>query len=136
MADGFHFVIRTPREAAFDDTVRGVRMSAETGQFGIRPGAEPMMLEVNAGLIVIRQDGGTRFAATAGGLLESDRQRCVLYTPFAVLGEQDADVLAGLDQALSTQNGELEARRRLGELEQHILREIRHRHRITRAARP
>ena len=55
--------------------------------------------------------------------------RCVLYTPFAVTGAADADVLAALDRALATPDGELAARRHLDELERRIVRELGHRNR-------
>jgi F0F1-type ATP synthase epsilon subunit len=136
MVDQIHLVIRTPREVVFNENVRGIRIPTETGQVGIRPAAEPMLLVVEPGLIVIRKGDGERFAASAGGLFESGCQCCVLYTPFAVTGKQDTDVLAALDRAISTPHSELAARRRLGELEQRIVREIRRPEPIMRGVRP
>jgi hypothetical protein len=57
----------------------------------------------------------------------------VLYTPFAVEGAVDTEVLAALDLALATPDSELSARRRLGELEQRIVQELRHRAPVARA---
>jgi F0F1-type ATP synthase epsilon subunit len=125
MAERLRWIIRTPREAVLDEDVRGVRIPTESGQAGVRPGAEPLVLVVEAGLILIQTDAGTRFAATAGGLLESDRERCILYTPFAVTGERDADVLSALDRVQRLRDDEISARRRLGELEKRIVREVR-----------
>jgi len=125
--DELRFVIRTPHQSVFDDAVRAARVPTETGQVGLRPRGEPMMLAIESGLIVVRLAGETRFAATAGGLLESDRHGCVLYTPFAVVDSSAIGVLEALDQALTTPDSELVARRQLAELEQHILQELRER---------
>ncbi|MGR9089788.1 MAG: hypothetical protein ACU85U_04310 [Gammaproteobacteria bacterium] len=127
MREFLQLLIRTPRETVLDERVRGLRIPTESGQVGIRRGAEPILLVVEPGLIVIRSDDADSFAATAGGLFECDVERCVLYTPFAVTGAEDADVLATLDRALATPDGELATRRRLDELEQRIVREIGHR---------
>jgi F0F1-type ATP synthase epsilon subunit len=133
--DVLRFVIRTPHGTVFDNAVRGVRVPTETGQVGMRPRGEPMVLAIESGLIVVRLAVETRFAATAGGLLESGRDRCVLYTPFAVIDRSEVAVLEGLGQALATPKSELAARRQLAELEQHILRELRDRNRPGHPAR-
>lgn len=124
MADGLHFIIRTPHEAVLDAVVTAARVPTRTGQVGLRPREEPFVCVVEPGLLLVRQDGATRFAATAGGLLENREHRAVLYTPFAVLGDVGADVLAALDEALATPDSELSARRQLGELEQRIIQEL------------
>jgi len=117
-------VIRTPHQTILDAPVRAARVPTETGQVGLRPRGEPMVLVVEPGLVVLRTDAGVRFAATAGGLLEHDRASCTLHSPFAVLGADEAEVLGALDRALATPDRELAARRRLGELEQRIVREL------------
>ena len=134
MREFLQFLIRTPRETVLDERVRGLRVPTESGQVGIRRGAEPVLLVVEPGLIVVRTGDTDSFAASAGGLLECDVGRCVLYTPFAVTGAEDDDVLAALDRALATPDGELAARRRLDELEQRIVREIGHREPRTHGA--
>ncbi|MEZ5966017.1 MAG: hypothetical protein R3F56_19430 [Planctomycetota bacterium] len=133
MSPSLRLVIRTPREIVFDRTVRAARVPAESGQVGLRPRQEPLVLVVEPGLLVLRVDGGATFAATAGGLLEGGREAAILYTPFAVVGERDEDVLAALDRALAEPEGELAARRRLGELEQRIVQELRARPPLPRA---
>jgi F0F1-type ATP synthase epsilon subunit len=133
MLERLRLLIRTPHETVLDAQVRGARVPTETGQVGLRPREEPLVLVVEPGLVILRMDGGVRFAATAGGLLESDRERAMLYTPFAVLGEVEPEVLAALDRALATPDSELSARRRLGELEQRIVQELRHRAPVARA---
>jgi F0F1-type ATP synthase epsilon subunit len=133
MLERLHLLIRTPHEIVLDAQITAARVPTETGQVGLRPRGEPLVFVVEPGLVILRMDGGLRFAATAGGLLESDRERSVLYTPFAVEGAVDTEVLAALDLALATPDSELSARRRLGDLEQRIVQELRHRAPVARA---
>lgn len=125
MSAGLRFVIRTPTEVVFDDSVRAARVPTETGLAGLRPRAEPILLVIESGLIVLRTDGGTRYAATAGGLYESSRERGVLHTPFAVVGTEAREILLTLNRELQQTDGEVTLRRQLGELEQRIVRELR-----------
>lgn len=133
MAEGLRLVIRTPTEVVLDRQLRSARVPTATGQAGLRPRAEPLLTAVEPGLILVHADGGTSFAATAGGLLQGERELATLYTPFAVVGEHEQEVLAELDRMLSTPDSELAARRRLGELEERIVQELRHRPVGTRA---
>jgi F0F1-type ATP synthase epsilon subunit len=131
MSELLHLVIRTPHEVVVDARVRAVRVPTETGQVGLRPREEPFAMVVEPGLCVVHGEG-SRFAATAGGLLEGDRETATLYTPFAVAGDRGEDLLAALDRALATPDSELAAHRRLGELEQHIVQELRQRPQVAR----
>jgi len=133
MPESLRLVIMTPHDTVIDEPVLGVRLPAETGQVGLRPHGEPLSLAVEAGLVVVHRETGRQFAATAGGLLEHQRGTTTLYTPFAVLGDDERTVLDALDQALRTPDRELAARRRLGELEQEIVSELRHRPGVARA---
>lgn len=126
MTESLRFVIRTPHEITLEELVHSARVPTETGQVGLRPRGEPMLLVLEPGLILLKADDVIRFAATAGGLFESDREQATLYTPFAVVGENGDEVIAALDQALATPDSELAARRRLGELEERIVEELRH----------
>ena len=132
MSERHRLVIRTPHETVLDEQVRAARVPTETGQVGLRPRGEPFVLIVEPGLVILRMDDGIRFAATAGGLLDCDREQSVLYTPFAVVGGVGAEVLTALDRAFAMPESELVARRRLAELEQHIVRELRTRPRVAR----
>lgn len=123
MADLLELIIRTPREVALDERVSSVRVPSETGQLGIRPRGEPFLTAVEPGLVVFRVGAELRVAGTVGGLLMSDRERCELLTPFAVVGTED-EVIRALEEQGRDPEPELEARRRLGELEQRIVREI------------
>lgn len=136
MSESLRWVIRTPHHIVLDAPVNAVRLPSETGQVGLRPRAEPMLLAVEPGVILIRLGNAIRFAATAGGLCESDRERATLYTPFAVLGDSADEVMAALDRALTALDGEIAARRRLGELEQRIVAELRQRPRTLRPREP
>lgn len=125
MADGLRMVIRTPHDTVLDELVDAARVPTSTGQVGLRPRQEPSLMVVDPGLVVLTIGTVHKFAATAGGLLESDRDLVVLATPFAVVGDHGSDVLSALDRAYDTPDGELNARRRLGELERRIVEELR-----------
>lgn len=118
-------VIRTPHAVVTDEPVVAARVPTHTGLAGLRPRGEPMVLGVEPGVVVLRRAGAPpRFAATAGGLLESDRETCTLYTPYAVVGDSEAQMLEALAQMVAAPSGELLARRQLGELEQRIVHEL------------
>jgi len=136
MIERLRLVIRTPHEVVVDERVRAARVPTESGQVGLRPRQEPFVLVVEPGLLLLRLDDGVRFAATAGGLLDSARETSTLYTPFAVVGARGDEVLAALERALATPDSELEAHRRLGELEQHIMKELQHRPSVARGRSP
>lgn len=119
-----HFVLRTPQACVCDLEVLAVRVPTESGLVGLRPGAEPLVLTVEPGLVVLRAAQGARYAATNGGLLQSDGDTCVVLTPFAATGETPSALQAQLDTLLKAPPAELVARRRLEELEQDILSEL------------
>lgn len=119
-----HFQVLTPRAAAFEGDIDGARVPTETGQVGLRPGGEALVLAVEPGLVALRAGGRTQLVATAGGLLESGPWQVTLYTPFAAVGDTAPALEAALDAALTDPDSELAARQRLGELEQAILREV------------
>lgn len=118
------FVVRTPRGDVVDEQVEGVRLPTATGQVGLRPRGEPMVLAVEAGLLSMRARGDTHFVATAGGLLESDRTSATLYTPLAVTGEDEDRTIEALHREMVEAREELETRHRLAELEHAILQEL------------
>ncbi len=118
-------IVRTPREVILETEVSSVRLPTETGQVGIRRQVEPMVLAVEPGLVLIRQDKTTRFAGTAGGLLRCDGETANLLTPLAVVGESEEVVCRGLESALQQPTAELEARATFSRLQDSILRELR-----------
>ena len=122
--------IRTPHEVVIDAGVAGARIPTVTGMVGLRPRGEPQLVVVEPGLVLLRGDG-PRFVATAGGLLECNRERALLYTPFAVAGDSESEVLAALDRASALPDGEVALRRQLGEIEKRIVRELRQGPRVT-----
>jgi F0F1-type ATP synthase epsilon subunit len=121
-------IVRTPREVVLELDILSLRAPTATGQVGVRPRVEPLVLAIEPGLVLVRQDDGFRFIGTAGGLLRCDGERASLLTPLAVAGKDEDDVLAALEQALAQPNVELEARATLSRLEGSILRELRHGH--------
>ena len=124
MTDTLRLIIRTPHDAVVDAAVESARVPTGSGQIGLRPRQEPFVTVVESGLVLLEVGGELRFAATAGGLLRADRVTAVLATPFAVTGADGAAVLSALDEAYATPDSELVTRRRLAELEQHIVQEL------------
>jgi F0F1-type ATP synthase epsilon subunit len=125
MADRLRFVVLTPHAVVLDEHVESARVPTATGQVGLRPRGEPLLTALEPGLVLFTVDGALRFAATAGGLFEGNREQAVVYTPFAVVGEQPDELLEALDEALATPESEIAARRRLGELEDRIVEALR-----------
>lgn len=124
-ADMLRFQVETPHALVFDEPVSSVRVPTTTGQAGLRPRAEPCLSVVEPGLIIVRTASALRFVASAGGLLDLRRERALLLTPFAAVGDNDRQVLEQLSRALATPDSDLTARKRLGELEQRIVHELR-----------
>ena len=119
------FVVRTPKEVVFDQPARSLRAPTETGQVGLRPGVEPLVLAIEAGLVVARTDDAYRFVGTAGGLLRCDGSLASLLTPLAVSGGDEAAVLNAREEVLAQPSEEMEARETLARLQRSILRELR-----------
>lgn len=124
--------VRTPHGVVVEAQVFAARVPTETGQVGLRPRGEPLVLAVVPGLVVLRTAAGTGFVATGGGLLESSARSAVLYTPFAAQGDTAARVMDALAATFSAPDSELAARRRLDELEQRIVQELRRRPAVSR----
>jgi F0F1-type ATP synthase epsilon subunit len=119
------FVVRTPHDVVVDMMVASARVATETGQVGLRPRMEPIVLAVEAGLVVLRTEEGRRFAGSAGGLLSCDGREATLFTPIGVLGD-NADAITGeLERALAEPGAEQKVRATLDRLEGRILLELR-----------
>jgi len=119
-----HVTIRTPRETMVDQEVAALRVPTQSGHVGLRPRAEPSVLAVETGLILLRGSSGMRYAATAGGLLHTSGESASLLTPLAVVGDDVDSVSRQLDALLSAPSEEMEVRRTLGRLETRILQEL------------
>ena len=118
------FVVRTPHEVVFDADVRSVRVLTETGHVGVRPRMEPLVLPVEAGLVLVHTDDHVAFVGSAGGLLSSDGMRVTLFTPLGVVGTDPKAIRAALDQGFAAPGSEFAVRARLGKLEGRILAEL------------
>lgn len=117
--------VHTPHEVALRAEVDSLRVPTESGQVGLRPGAEGSLLVVEPGLVLVRESTGVRFVATAGGLLRHRDNECTLFTPVAVVGSSADEVRRALDRVLSVPTDEMNTRRQLGRLEQRILDALR-----------
>lgn len=122
---GLKLIVQTPREAVLELDASSLRVPTESGQVGVRPRVEALVLAVEPGLVLVRQDDSFRFIGTAGGLLRCDGERASLLTPLAVAGTDEDYILAALERALAQPNIELEARAMLNRLQSSILRELR-----------
>jgi F0F1-type ATP synthase epsilon subunit len=118
-------VVRTPREVVLERNVSSVRVPTDTGQVGVRPRAEPLVLAIEPGLLLVRRGGEYEFVGTAGGLLRCDGATASLLTPLAVTGNDEDAVIDALEEALAQPSVEMEARATLGRLQSSILRELR-----------
>lgn len=118
-------VVRTPREVVLEWQVSSIRVPTETGQVGVRPRVEPLVLAVEPGLVLVRRGDSYEFVGTAGGLLRCDGASASLLTPLAVSGDDEDSVVKALDDAIARPSAEMEARATLGRLQTSILRELR-----------
>ena len=121
----FRFIVRTPHDTVLDAQTSAVRVLTESGHVGLRPQMEPMVLPIDAGLIVARADGRVTLVGSAGGLLSFDGREGTLFTPLAVAGTDPVAIQRALDAALAAPDSELAVRARLGKLERRILGELR-----------
>ena len=80
------FIIRTPHDVLFDAAVRSVRVRTDTGHVGIRPKMEPVVLPIEAGLVIVRTGRAVELVGSAGGLLVWDGNEATLFTPLGVAG--------------------------------------------------
>jgi F0F1-type ATP synthase epsilon subunit len=126
---GFQLMIRTPHEVALESAVRSVRVPTETGHVGLRPRTEPCVIAVEPGILNARLVGDDAtsevFVGTAGGLLMCDRNTVTLFTPLAVVGDNETALVQQLDDLMRRPNSEMETRSAFSKLEGHILTEIR-----------
>jgi F0F1-type ATP synthase epsilon subunit len=129
MTQQLRFMVRTPREVVWEFDVTSLRVPTESGQVGLRPRVEAMVLAVESGLVLARYDDSFRFIGSAGGLLRCDGERASLLTPLAVMGEDEDEVMTALEQALAQPNAEIEVRLILSRLPRSLLRELRPDHR-------
>ena len=117
-------LIQTPDASVVEAGFDAARVPTRTGQVGLRPDMEPLVLVVEPGLVVLRRGDDTLYVGTGGGILDVSASGARLLTPFAIQGASPDDVLAELDAHMGTPSSELLARRRLGELEERILEQL------------
>ena len=72
MTSFLKLIVRTPRWVVVETEARSLRVLTETGQVGLRPNMEPVILTVEPGLALVHQADGFTFVGTAGGLLKCD----------------------------------------------------------------
>lgn len=119
------FRVLTPAELSLHVDALSIRIPTESGQVGVRPRIEPLVLAVEAGIVLVRTAETTKILGTAGGLFRSDGAEAVLLTPLAIAGSHAETVLSELEKRLGEPSSEMEARATLGKLEERILEELR-----------
>jgi F0F1-type ATP synthase epsilon subunit len=118
-------LVRTPQAVVLEVDASSLRVPTETGQVGVRPRIEPLVLAVEPGLVLVRHGHAVTFVGTAGGLLRCNGKEATLLTPLAVVGDDEEGVLEALEEALARPSAELEARATISRLQTSILRELR-----------
>ena len=124
-AHPFRLIVRTPHDVVLDTPATSVRVLTETGHVGLRPRMEPVVLPIEAGLVLVRADGRVTLIGSAGGLLSFDGREATLFTPLGVVGTDPVTIQRALNDALAAPDSELAVRVRLGKLEGRILAELR-----------
>lgn len=118
-------IVRTPHAVVVELEANSLRVLTETGQVGLRPGAEPSVFAVEPGLLLARTAEGLRIVGTAGGLLLWDSHEGNFLTPLAIVGNDRSEIDRKLREQLMEPGEEMQARAQLGQLEDRILDQIR-----------
>jgi F0F1-type ATP synthase epsilon subunit len=118
------FIVKTPVQEIVRTAARSVRVLTETGQVGLRPRMEGVVLAVEPGLALVFEDELTRFVGTAGGLLTCDGRTAVLLTPLAVAATDEVAVTRRLTELLQNPGAELEVRNTINNIQKSILGEL------------
>lgn len=118
-------IVRTPHRVVVETFVRSLRVPTATGQVGLRPRCEPLVLAIEARLILAYTHDGLRFVGTAGGLLTCDGKTATITSPVAVIGESQEQLQQELNRILGEPTEDMQARTALQRLEAGILNEIR-----------
>ena len=124
MTSYLKLIVRTPRGAVVEAEARSIRVLTETGQVGLRPKMEAVILTVEPGLVLVHREDSSLFVGTAGGLLKCDGKLATLLTPLAVAAENQESVMRELQQQLSEPREELEVRNTINNIQSSILTEI------------
>jgi F0F1-type ATP synthase epsilon subunit len=117
-------IIRTPRREVVRTTVRSMRVLSDTGQVGLRPRMEPVILAVEPGLAILHTADTSLFVGTAGGLVRCDGLMALLLTPLAVAAEDEQAVIVALTQRLDQPSAEMEVRNMINNIQSNILNEL------------
>ena len=124
MTSYLKLIVRTPRGAVVEAEAHSIRVLTETGQVGLRPRMEAVILTVEPGLVLVHREDSFLFVGTAGGLLKCDGKLATLLTPLAVAAENQESVMRELQQQLSEPREELEVRNTINNIQSSILSEI------------
>jgi F-type H+-transporting ATPase subunit epsilon len=88
-----HLEIVTPEKKIFSDTVENVILPGADGELGILPEHAGLVTALQAGELVIHQNGSTKTLAVGSGFAEVDQKKVIVLTDSA-LGEDEIDEAA------------------------------------------
>ena len=117
-------IIRTPLQEVVRMDVESLRVITETGQVGLRPRMESVVLAVEPGLAILHPVDGILFVGTAGGLLRCDGRMAMLLTAVAVAARDEQAVIAALTSQLEQPTAEMEIRNMINNIQTSILNEL------------
>jgi F-type H+-transporting ATPase subunit epsilon len=133
MAKTLRLQIVTPEAEVFSDDVEMVTLPAIEGQIGILPDHVRLMTQMVPGEMILRKDGGLKFLAVGGGLVDVTGKRVSILTDLAVAAESidearaeearqraaarlrekiSAEEIASVNSALARSLAQLKVRRR------------------------
>ena len=78
MAASIHLELATPAGLVADEQVDEVIAPGQKGQFGARPGHQPFLVELEAGLVGFVAGGATTWYAISGGTAEVRHDRVIV----------------------------------------------------------
>lgn len=122
--DEFGITVRTPRRVVLETNVLALRVPTETGQVGLRPRCEPIVLAIEPGVLRWRAVRGRGVVATAGGLLHCDGRQVVVLTPIASAGDDEQTVMRALEGGGDAVPLEWQVRRLVGKLQERLWQEL------------
>jgi len=88
-----HLEIVTPEKKIFSDSVENVILPGADGELGILPEHAGLVTALQAGELVIHQNGSTKTLAIGSGFAEVDQKKVIVLTDSA-LGEDEIDEAA------------------------------------------
>ncbi len=94
MAATLKLEIVTPEAMIFSGEVDMVTLSGVEGEMGIMPGHEPVMTQLTAGEVTVRQSGQNLFLAVGDGFVQITATRVNVLTDMAIKADDIDETMA------------------------------------------